>query len=389
MNKIEMHAVSYIGWLGEGRPVDHDQFRLFFQTSEDTTIALVKEMFLKPPVETTEDIQELVNIVMKVIQPFEGDRVKNDLHRRLSDIIKEGAERLRCELTGDEPSFPVEVQIFPTPVQQVRKEPDADGLTIVTRYIKGIVGGYGVYTDEDNRRRRERLRNGETMYRTVSEILDNCPIESEEDVDQLSICLDVFVNPHRDSFRPWWLKSRELIDERLPERRRKFHPDEANEEPVEKPAEKPVEAPRIVQNSPKVQMPTNASPMRSDVLTNRVNVQIAMRAVESSRQKREEAERQTHPADITERQYTIINVMRQNPTITIDRLVEATKIPRSTLVREVAILTKQGYVRRDGNSRSGTWIVNLIDRKPSNIKPTSVSNNSVKEDEYIPIDEIE
>ena len=82
--------------------------------------------------------------------------------------------------------------------------------------------------------------------------------------------------------------------------------------------------------------------------------------------------RQTHPDDITERQYTIINVMRQNPTITLDRIVETTKIPHGTLVREVARLTEQGYVRRDGGRKSGTWIVNLIDRKPNNIKTTSV-----------------
>ena len=58
-----------------------------------------------------------------------------------------------------------------------------------------------------------------------------------------------------------------------------------------------------------------------------------------------------------ERQLRIIQCMRKNPTITLDRIVEKAKIPRSTLVRDVARLTKQGYVKRNGNSRSGSWVV--------------------------------
>lgn len=92
---------------------------------------------------------------------------------------------------------------------------------------------------------------------------------------------------------------------------------------------------------------------------------------------------------MSERQEQIIGLMFEEPDITFDKMSEALDVSRDTVKRDIKVLQSLGIVIREGGRKHGTWKINLIDRKPNNVKPTSVSNNSVKEDEYIPIEEME
>ena len=61
---------------------------------------------------------------------------------------------------------------------------------------------------------------------------------------------------------------------------------------------------------------------------------------------------------LTERQNRIIEIMSSKPTITRIELMHALDISFATLKREISIIRKCGYIKReDGNRKSGHWLV--------------------------------
>lgn len=61
--------------------------------------------------------------------------------------------------------------------------------------------------------------------------------------------------------------------------------------------------------------------------------------------------------DITERQRTILYLIKQNPSFSRDELAEKTGLSLATIKREITILRKNGYIDRDGSNKNGQWLI--------------------------------
>ena len=61
--------------------------------------------------------------------------------------------------------------------------------------------------------------------------------------------------------------------------------------------------------------------------------------------------------ELTERQYDILLVIKDNVSITREQLAHRLGISDSTIKRELAVLKNKGYLNRDGGKTYGKWIV--------------------------------
>lgn len=60
---------------------------------------------------------------------------------------------------------------------------------------------------------------------------------------------------------------------------------------------------------------------------------------------------------LTENQKLLLDILRNNPTITQKQMIENTALSRSTVQRVMKELTEHGYIERVGSKKSGSWIV--------------------------------
>ena len=57
------------------------------------------------------------------------------------------------------------------------------------------------------------------------------------------------------------------------------------------------------------------------------------------------------------RQAELLHLMRLTPKITMDNLVNILHVSRRTIARDIKFLRANGKLRRDGDDRSGRWVV--------------------------------
>lgn len=61
--------------------------------------------------------------------------------------------------------------------------------------------------------------------------------------------------------------------------------------------------------------------------------------------------------ELTERQDTLIEFIRQNPTMTVTKMAETLEVKKRTLERELAYLQRHGVLKREGADKDGAWII--------------------------------
>lgn len=61
--------------------------------------------------------------------------------------------------------------------------------------------------------------------------------------------------------------------------------------------------------------------------------------------------------ELTERQSKIIDLIKENPSITATQMSVMMSVVKRTIERELATLKKQGFIAREGNARTGRWII--------------------------------
>ena len=59
----------------------------------------------------------------------------------------------------------------------------------------------------------------------------------------------------------------------------------------------------------------------------------------------------------TEKQKLLLDILRNNPTITQKEIVESASLSRSTVQRTVKELIEMGRLERVGSKKTGSWIV--------------------------------
>ena len=62
--------------------------------------------------------------------------------------------------------------------------------------------------------------------------------------------------------------------------------------------------------------------------------------------------------ELSDRQIFIINLIKQDETITIPQLTLKTSVSRSTILRELNVLQTKGVLIRIGSRKNGRWIIN-------------------------------
>jgi ATP-dependent DNA helicase RecG len=58
-----------------------------------------------------------------------------------------------------------------------------------------------------------------------------------------------------------------------------------------------------------------------------------------------------------ERQWNILKILRESPTITTRQMSEAMSVSRRTIERDLAVMREKGIIRREGNNNDGVWVV--------------------------------
>ena len=71
----------------------------------------------------------------------------------------------------------------------------------------------------------------------------------------------------------------------------------------------------------------------------------------------DEALNETLNEALTEKQKLLLDILRNNPTITQKEIVESASLSRSTVQRTVKELTEMGRLKRVGSKKTGSWIV--------------------------------
>lgn len=64
--------------------------------------------------------------------------------------------------------------------------------------------------------------------------------------------------------------------------------------------------------------------------------------------------------DLTEAEEKLVILIKENPSITQKKLHEKSEIPLGTIKRILPVLQKKGVISREGNNRTGRWIINYI-----------------------------
>ena len=61
--------------------------------------------------------------------------------------------------------------------------------------------------------------------------------------------------------------------------------------------------------------------------------------------------------ELTERQFIVFNQIEHNNYVTIDRMSEALKVTTRTIDRELAVLRKLGYIKKESKDNKSPWLV--------------------------------
>ena len=59
--------------------------------------------------------------------------------------------------------------------------------------------------------------------------------------------------------------------------------------------------------------------------------------------------------ELTERQQKILDLIKENPTISAAQMSVMVSVKKRTIERELAILKKQGFINRVGSAKTGHW----------------------------------
>lgn len=62
--------------------------------------------------------------------------------------------------------------------------------------------------------------------------------------------------------------------------------------------------------------------------------------------------------ELTERQRKIVNLIKSNPYISASQMSEMLSVVKRTIERELAVMKKNGIISREGNARTGRWLIN-------------------------------
>lgn len=60
---------------------------------------------------------------------------------------------------------------------------------------------------------------------------------------------------------------------------------------------------------------------------------------------------------LTERQWNILKLIMESPTITAKQMSETLSVTSRTIERDLAIMKEKGVLRRDGKDNDGIWMV--------------------------------
>ena len=60
---------------------------------------------------------------------------------------------------------------------------------------------------------------------------------------------------------------------------------------------------------------------------------------------------------LTERQYKILNLVKESPTITGKQMSETLSVSQRTIERDLSALRKLGVLRHEGKDNDGVWII--------------------------------
>jgi ATP-dependent DNA helicase RecG len=59
---------------------------------------------------------------------------------------------------------------------------------------------------------------------------------------------------------------------------------------------------------------------------------------------------------LTERQWNILKLIMESPTITAKQMSETLSVTSRTIERDLAILKEKGILRREGKDNDGIWV---------------------------------
>ena len=62
--------------------------------------------------------------------------------------------------------------------------------------------------------------------------------------------------------------------------------------------------------------------------------------------------------ELTERQRKIVNLIKSNPYISASQMSEMLSVIKRTIERELAVMKKNGIISREGNAKTGRWLIN-------------------------------
>ena len=60
---------------------------------------------------------------------------------------------------------------------------------------------------------------------------------------------------------------------------------------------------------------------------------------------------------LTERQEGILNLIKENPRMSANEMSEVLSVTQRTIERDFAAMQKQGIIIREGNVKSGRWVI--------------------------------
>lgn len=62
--------------------------------------------------------------------------------------------------------------------------------------------------------------------------------------------------------------------------------------------------------------------------------------------------------ELPERQKKILNLIKDNPYISATQMSVMLSVIKRTIERELAVMKKNGIIYREGNARTGRWVIN-------------------------------
>lgn len=379
MTRIEEHIHHYIGKFG----ITDDAKIVKYYGSEESMVSITREVFDNPPIRTADDIDELRDKMRKIASIYQYISDKQNWSFQCLYIIDDACERLRNNLGSTIQTF----QVFNVPAADA---PEGE-IEAVRRVINRYLGTFPVKGAPYSSDRYAKFRDSTTeekkevfaqIYRDAEAV-----IQSEDGIVELDEDLMCEVNKRRFDNHEYHQAMTEYIQDLTRQLRKKMYP--ASSFGEEQPAEITVEA-EPFHTEPEA---VPAQQPQPDPMTAKVHAFIQMRALLD--EKKEEKKRKSTKLsarddselpELTQRQYQIVNMMRQNPMITSDRIGEQMGLHPKTIAKDITDLRNNGYITRVGGRKSGQWLITLYDKKNerANDKP---DDNAPDPEDYFNDDE--